>query len=130
MSLQFFPLTYLEEGDEVVVGRTDTDSYGVFPPDGATLLRELADGRPPDEAAAWYAQHYGTPVDIEAFLDTVRELGFVADEATADAGGAADTISPQVRWQRLGQALFSPLAWACYITLVAATVTVCVAHPR
>ncbi len=130
MSLHFFPLTYLEEGDEVVVGRTDIDSYGVFPPDGATLLRELANGRPPAEAAAWYAQRYQEPVDIEEFLDTVRGLGFVADEATSDAGGAADPASPQVCWQRLGRALFSPLAWACYVTLVAAAATVCVANPR
>ncbi|MDG6105518.1 hypothetical protein Daura_13780 [Dactylosporangium aurantiacum] len=115
-------LRFLDEGDRVVVGRTDCDSYGVFPPDGAALLRELAGGRPPQDAAAWYTDRYGEPVDIDEFLDTLRELSFVN---TGDAGTAAPP-----RWQRLGAALFSPAAWVCYGALVAAAVAVCVADPR
>ena len=51
--LRFHPLAFLEDGGEVVVGRSDIDSYGVFPTDGAALVRELAAGRPPADAAAW-----------------------------------------------------------------------------
>src|SRR5215472_13434001 len=53
--LRLHPLTYLEEGDEVTVGRADINSFGLFPPDGAALLRQLEAGRPPNEAARWYS---------------------------------------------------------------------------
>ena len=35
--LAFHQLSFAPEGDDVVVGRRDIDSYGVFPPDGAAL---------------------------------------------------------------------------------------------
>jgi len=114
-------LRYLDEGDRVVVGRTDCDSYGVFPPDGAALLQELARGRPPDEAAAWYATRYGESVDMDEFVETLRELSFVEDRPVRKR---------PVRWQRLGRALFCPAAWILYGALVAAAVAVCVADPR
>lgn len=37
----FHPLVYLEDGDDVTIGRADIDSYAVFPPDGAQLVRWL-----------------------------------------------------------------------------------------
>lgn len=114
-------LRFLDEGDRVVVGRTDCDSYGVFPPDGAALLRELAGGRPPQDAAAWYTDRYGEPVDIDEFLDTLRGLSFLS---------AGERRAAPPRWQKLGAALFSPVAWVCYAALVAAAVAVCVADPR
>jgi hypothetical protein len=52
--LRLHPLTYLEEGDEVTVGRADINSFGLFPPDGADLLRRLEAGSTPNEAAQWY----------------------------------------------------------------------------
>jgi len=37
--LRFHPLSFLDEGDgDVLIGRSDIDSYGVFPADGAVLL--------------------------------------------------------------------------------------------
>ncbi|RZB17447.1 hypothetical protein StrepF001_22375 [Streptomyces sp. F001] len=123
-------LTYLDDGDETVVGRLDVDSYAVFPPDGVALLRELESGRTPSDAAAWYAERYGEPVDMAEFLTTLRELGFVRQEG--DLLDNADELGGReaVRWQRLGRALFSPFAWICYIALVAAAVAVCLVDPR
>lgn len=59
--LRLHPLSYLDEGDEVVVGRTDTDSYGLFPADGAELVRRLEEGMAVPDAAAWYESRYGEP---------------------------------------------------------------------
>jgi hypothetical protein len=42
--LRLHPLTYLDEGDDVTLGRADIDSYGLFPPDGAALLQQLEAG--------------------------------------------------------------------------------------
>lgn len=124
-SVRLYPLRYLPEGDEVVVGRTDNDSYGLFPADGAELLQELAKGRSPAQAAAWYEQRHGEPVDIDEFIETLRELDFVLP----DGDGAVDAAGP-VRWQRLGRAAFSPVAVGCYVLLVAATIAICITDSR
>lgn len=125
-ALHFHHLTFHEDRGEVVVGRTDIDSYGVFPPDGAALVRELQAGSAPARAAAWYAETYREAVDIEQFVATLRELRLVCDD---DVESATSPVS-EVRWQRLGRALFSAPAWALYAALLMATIAVCVADGR
>lgn len=110
------PLTYLPEGDGVVVGCRETDSYAVLPPDGAALLQLLSQVSP-QEAAEWYAEHYGEPVDVDDFLATVAELGFVAD-------GHAARPAEGLRGQRLGRLLFSPVSAVGAAALVVVAVLV------
>ncbi|GGZ29663.1 hypothetical protein [Streptomyces poonensis] len=122
--LCFHPLTYLEQGDEVVVGRTDVDSYGAFPADGAALLRKLEAGMEPAVAALWYSTRYGVPVDIDDFVETLRALEFLAPS------GAATGPAVRVRGRRLGRMMFSWPAWCCYAMLVAGALAVCLIDPR
>ncbi|MGP4027115.1 hypothetical protein [Actinomadura sp. 3N407] len=106
------PLAYRADRGEVTVGRTDIDSYAVFPADGAELIRELAAGSTPLQAAEWYAETYGADVDLADFLDRLAALRFlVSPEDPAP-------VRRQVRWQRLGRAVFSPFAWLCYALLL------------
>lgn len=121
---RFHPLTFVDEPDGVTVGRPDVDEYVTLPTDGAELLRRLAAGMPPDDAARWYHEAFGEPVDIADFLDSLTELGFVlgADEQPAD--------TRRVRYQRLGVALFSPLACCVYAAVVAVAVVAMVRDPR
>lgn len=121
--LHLHPLTFLEEGDEVTAGRADIDSYGMFPADGAALLRRLAAGSPPNEAAAWYTEQYGERVDIAEFLEVLDELRLIV--------GEGETTEPpaKVRWQNLGRAVFSRPAWACYALLVAAAIAAMIREP-
>ena len=67
-SVTLHPLTFVVDGDEVVVGRPDIESYAVLAPDGAAVLQKLGEGIPPTEVAAWYAQTYGEALDIADFL--------------------------------------------------------------
>ncbi len=113
-------LVFLDEGEHVVVGRRDIDSYGVFPPDGAALLRALKRGGTPTDAARWYEQTYGERVDIEAFLQTLDELDFVR------AHGEAAGSNGDVTGQRLGRLLFSPVAWALYALIIVTAIVVSV----
>jgi hypothetical protein len=78
-------LTFVADGDEVVVGRPDIESYVVLAPDGAAVLQRLCQGHAPAEVADWYAEAYGEALDIEDFLTQVGELGFVRDEAESEA---------------------------------------------
>lgn len=109
-------LTFLDDGDEVTVGRPDIESYSVLPADGAALLRQLADGMSPAAAAQWYSAEYGEQVDIEEFLEVLDEFGFLV----AVDGTRAEEAP--VRWRRLGVALFSPVAGVCYAALAAVAV--------
>jgi len=111
--LALHPLVYLEEGEEVTIGRPDTDSYAIFPLDGAQLVRRLAEGATPAQASDWYAAEYGERADVQDVIDALRELRFVRETEEEPA------VLEPVRWQRLGRALFSPVAWCCYGIIVA-----------
>lgn len=122
-AIEFHPLTFVDERDGVVVGRSDIQSYAVLPDDGAALLRRLTDGMPLDEAARWYSAEFGESVDMGDFLSTLRELGFVRD-------GADEPSAPApVRLRRLGAWAFSPVAWAAYAALTAVCGLALVTHP-
>lgn len=122
--LALHPLVHLTDGDEVTVGRRDTDTYAIFPPDGAALVRKLEDGATPREAAAWYAGTYHETVDIDDVIGALAELGFLRTGEPAET--APDT---PVRWRRLGIALFSPLAWVVYTLAIGWAVVAMVRHP-
>lgn len=115
------PLVYLEAGGEVTIGRRDIDSYGMFPPDGAALVRRLADGQTPEQAAAWYEHEYGEPVDLDDLLGALDELEFVR------VGGEQPT--KPVRWQRLGRVLFSRPVAVLYLGLLIAGAVVVIRDP-
>lgn len=129
--LRFHTLSFLDEGGECVIGRPDIDSYGVFPPDGAELVRQLQAGRTVPQAAAWYEQAYGERVDLDEFLITLHDLEFLRADDDEEGILAAPSADGQqsVRWQRLGQLLFSRPAWALYGCLVALTLALCVRDP-
>ncbi len=123
-------LTFVEEGDQVIIGRPDIDSFAVFPADAAAVVRRLDTGADPASVAAWYEETYGEPADIEDFIDTLRELGFV--RSAADGPDEIPAPLP-VRWRRLGIAMFSVPALILYAAAVAAAgyllVTVPALHP-
>lgn len=121
-SVALHDLRYLDEGDRVVVGRTDCDSYGVFPPDGAALLRGRR--RPP---AAGRRRLVHRP--LRRTRRHRRVPRHPAGPGLPEPRRRGERAAPP-RWQRLGAALFSPVAWACYAALVAAAVAACVADPR
>jgi hypothetical protein len=99
------------DGSGVVVGRADADSFAVFPADGAELLRRLRSGVGVAEAGRWYRKRYGEPVDMDDFLDTLRELEFVRTP------GEAATEGVQPGWQRMGRIAFSWPAWLGYLAV-------------
>ncbi|WP_199926029.1 hypothetical protein [Streptomyces sp. NRRL S-495] len=106
-------LVYLEEADEVTIGSPETDTYAVFPADGAELVRMLADGLTPREAAERYRTAHGESVDIADLVEVLAELDLFrpADTPTAETA--------PVRWQRLGGLLFGRPALVGYALLTA-----------
>lgn len=124
--LAIHELSYVPDGDEVVVGRMDTGSYAVLPTDGAELLKQIAAGMAPEQAARWYEDTFSEPVDVEDFIDTLRDLGFVRD--TTDADDTPATPPTPIRHRRLGAVLLSPPAWVCCAALLAAWTAAAAGH--
>jgi hypothetical protein len=128
-TLPFHRLSFVDEGDEVVVGRADTGSYAVLPADGAALLRHMVDGEAPQRAAQWYESTFGEPIDIDDFVATLHDLGFVrVSDGAATAADSKVEVSRQVRWRRLGAALFSPAAWLVYAGITSVWVWLGLTH--
>ncbi|HEV7977213.1 hypothetical protein [Amycolatopsis sp.] len=118
------PLVYLEDGNDVTVGRHDIESYAVLSPDGAALVRKLEDGVTPQDTVRWYEQEYGEPVDIEDMLEGLDELGFLHH------GDQTEPAKVVVRWQHLGKALFSVPAWIAYGLIVAWSLVLMARSPQ
>lgn len=129
-------LTFVEDGDHVLVGRPDIESYAVFPADGAEFLRRLRNGCTVAEATAWYEVTYREELDVEDFFDTLTELGFLrgtgdsAEEPDrAGDGHSGDAMAgepAEVGLRRLAHWVFSPAAWVGYAALVATALVVLV----
>ncbi len=122
--LELHPLTFVDERDGITVGRSDTESYALLPADGVALLRRLAGGMPVPDAADWYRTTFGEPVDMADFVATLHELGFVRVD------GEELAESPEVRFQALGRAAFSPLAWVCYVGITVGCLLAMTVHPQ
>lgn len=122
--LAIHPLTFLDEGDDVTVGRPDRNSFAVLPADGAALLRQFQAGLSPRQGKAWYAEQYGEDVDIDEFLAVLDELDLLVRDG--DPSGPVTAA----RWQRLGRAMFTPAAWVCYALIVAGAVAVFFVWPN
>ncbi len=110
--LALHPLVYLVDGDEVTVGRRDIDSYGIFPVEGAEIVRRLAAGNTPRQVAAWFSESYGEAIEIEEIIDGLAELELLI---RPDDQASAPTTVP---FARLGAAVFTPVAWVGYAAIV------------
>lgn len=119
----FHPLTLVPDGPDVIIGRTDIDSYAAFPVDGAELLDQLRSGMDSEDASRWYEERFGEPVDLADFLNTLRELEFLRE-----ANEAVARPEPP-RWQRLGRVAFSPPALLLYTTLIAYAIYLSIQNP-
>jgi len=122
--LDFHPLTFVEERDGITVGRSDTESYAVLPADGVALLRRLTEGMPLPDAADWYRATFGEPVDMADFVATLHDLGFVKVD------GEKPAESRMIRFQALGRAAFSPVAWLCYAGVAIGCLLAMTAYPQ
>ncbi|HEX4221620.1 MAG TPA: hypothetical protein VHZ97_04610 [Pseudonocardiaceae bacterium] len=118
-------MTTVPDGPDVIVGRTDIDSYAAFPSDGAELLDQLRSGMDTRTAQRWYERRFGEPVDLADFLDTLRQLEFLREHDEPQPG--EHRRSP--RWQRLGRAAFSLPALLGYAALIGYAIVLSVRMP-
>lgn len=116
-------LTYVDDGDGVMVGRPDVGSYALFPSEGADLLRSLEAGVTLEAGALTWHDQTGETLDTEDFLATLEGLGFLVGQDGVRAE------PPSVRWRRLSRVLFSRPAFLLYAAVVLAGVAAMVVDP-
>ncbi|WP_035795681.1 hypothetical protein [Kitasatospora mediocidica] len=118
--IRFHALTFVEEGDEIVIGRPEIDSFAVFPADAAAVVRHLQNGESIPRVGDWYLETYGERADIEDLVETLRDLEFLRDPADPEpAEGDEPPPATVVRGHRLGRLAFSAPAWVLYTLVVA-----------
>lgn len=120
-TIRLHRLTMVTEDDGVMVGRPDTGSYAVFPPEGAQALRLLDAGTPVSGVADWYRETSGASLDVDDFLEVLDDLGFIRGDAEEEPAQAP------IRWQRLGRWAFS---WPAMFFYAAITLAAMVAMAR
>ncbi|MFI7641139.1 hypothetical protein [Nonomuraea sp. NPDC049400] len=121
------PLSVVPEGeDEVLVGDPATGTFVTIPAVGGVVIAALQRGASIEEAAAEAEEFAGQPVNVPSFVETLGELGFLAEDAgDEDAGdGAASepvrTAPIQARrWMtsirpETVRPFFGPVAWTFY----------------
>ncbi|WP_027086744.1 PqqD family protein [Cohnella panacarvi] len=123
--LVLHPLTFLEEDEGVSIGRYGTDTFAVFPEEGAEIVRRLQEGKTVSEVCEWYERTYNDQLDIEDFIDTLRELSFIKEQTQeADA-----EVPPFIKGQTWGRRLFMPQAYAVYLLILAGAAWMMISEP-
>lgn len=72
-----YPFTRQLDGEDVVIGQSDTGVFLVLPPDAVELLDHLAAGKTVGQAQALYQEKYNEVPDLEDLLEVLESHGFV-----------------------------------------------------
>lgn len=111
------PLSVVEDGDDVLIGDPERGTFVAVPPVGGVVVTALLEGATPAEAGARGEAFAGEPVDMDDFIATLGQLGFLEDE---ERGAPASTAPLQQKgWTggpsaTLVRPLFSTAAWCVY----------------
>jgi len=82
--VQLFPLIRRPEGEEFVVGRTDTNAFIYLPAEGVALIDLLEQGLSLQQAQDEFARQHGETPDIADFVQSLAELGFVQSTSSGE----------------------------------------------
>ncbi|MEU8103975.1 hypothetical protein AB0C18_09635 [Nonomuraea muscovyensis] len=116
MTVRLRPLSLVDEGDEVLLGDPATGTFIAIPPVGGVVIAALRDGADMEETARRAEEYAGEPVDVPAFVEALRELGFVDDGErapvpTAPVQGRRWLFGVRREW---AAPLFGRAAWTVY----------------
>jgi putative peptide zinc metalloprotease protein len=114
------PLSVVDEGDDVLVGDVQRGRFVAMPRIGGFVIRAFQRGESVEQVSAAAEREAGEPVDLAAFVETLRRLGFLADPAIAEPAAPVRTAPiQQRRWiaalpSRYARRLFGGPAWIGY----------------
>ena len=131
------PLSVQREGDDFLVGSADLEEFFQLPEEGVRILAMLRDGvGVPAIAAAFATDADGETIDVEDFLATMIEVGFVYPEEDAHRHDERLAAAPSDRRltfranRRLAAAIFSPVTLVLYLLILGAAAMAAIRHPE
>lgn len=83
------PLSVQQEGDQYCVGNVEIDAFYHFPDVAVRILERLRAGATPVDLRAEFSGDGEDTVDIDDFLGTLREIGFIYPQSERGAFGEA-----------------------------------------
>jgi hypothetical protein len=111
-------LSITPDGESFMVGDLARGEFIQVPPIAVTVIEGLREGLTVDHAAVLARAEAGQDVDVADFVQTLREVGFVAsidgvpvsvDGPVLTSGGRAGAVLA-----RLARPFYTRPAWACY----------------
>lgn len=125
------PLTRQPDPDGILVGRKDLGIFLLLPADAVEVLDDLAAGKTVGETQALYRSRHGETPEMEDFLTSLEERGFVrpAGSGSEDAGRRKPAKSFHFEWisPRWAARICSrPVLIACGVLVALAVAAVCV----
>jgi hypothetical protein len=107
-----YPFTRQIDGEQIVIGRVDLSVFLALPREAVTMLDDLAAGMRVGEVQQRYAAVHGEVPDIDDFLVSLEQEGFVLPGETTSFPPPADRKLVHFHFtgisQRTAQRLFSP----------------------
>jgi len=85
------PLSVVDDGGDVLVGRPDTGRFISVPPVGGVVVRALLAGASQEQAQQAAEAFAGEPVDVPGFVAALVRLGLADSGTDSDAGTDGDT---------------------------------------
>jgi hypothetical protein len=134
------PLSIQREGEDYCVGNAELDAFYHFPEAGVRILERLRaglDARGIKEELARDSNGHEDAVDVDDFILTLREIGFVypqdEQERYRDAVAANRTGDRRLEFRApawFARALFSPFALAAYLAILGLAAHAAIEDPR
>ncbi|MEA2564111.1 MAG: putative peptide zinc metalloprotease protein [Acidobacteriota bacterium] len=136
--VEVFEFTHQPDGDDVIIGRPETNTFLALPSDAVDILSELAQGRSIGEVQDNFERAHGVRPDVADLLDILEQKGFVRhrDSAQGSWDHGASGIAPQnVRYHftnispETARLFFGSAALSVYSAIFVAAVAVCIVQP-
>jgi hypothetical protein len=132
--------TRQKDGEEVVIGRPESNVFLALPVEALEILDSLSRGKTVGEAQAEFARAHGIEPDVDDLLQYLEQRGFVRQRGQSAAGRplaqrAAGRTGDGVRYHfeqipvPFAKRFFGPWPLALYLTIIAAALAVAIAHP-
>jgi len=128
------PFTRQREGEDVIIGCTETGGFLAVDPEAVELLEQLGQGSSVGEVSDRYQATYGEAPDLDHFLSLLETKGFIEPQVEDD-GASTLRQRPRPRYhfcnfpQALAQRLFSRPVLACCLLLIALALGAVIRYP-
>lgn len=137
--IEVHAFTRQKDGNEVVIGRPETNVFLALPEEALEILDNLARGKTVGEAQAEFARAHSIEPDIDNLLKALELRGFVrarGNDSAVNLRPGAGNLPADVRYhfanipESVARRFFGPVQLTAYLTLIAAALVAAIVRPE